>query len=248
MEHVLEDLQPYTCTFKDCEVADHMYTSRAAFSQHEALEHSVVVPDPDPTENVDPEYLFCNEDIGFDRTERVRHIGRHMEEIAFAVVTKPYEEWDFYSVSSDRYLDGQGPWHSKPAWYPCICHDCGVKLHTVAERAEHFVSIHGLSVAAAQAELGGGHQCHRLNNLQKWPCNTVFSSSMDLKTHVFIDHTEGRKLICGRCYWGKLLAYGSLWISRPYIFKTLLAVDEVQCGLCGVLTSHNDVFKLDVSS
>ena len=77
-----------------------MYASRAAFIQHEVLEHSVKIPDPDPTENVNLECPFCNEDIGFDLIERVRHIGRHMEEIAFAIVTKPYEEWDFYSDSS----------------------------------------------------------------------------------------------------------------------------------------------------
>lgn len=36
-----------------------------------------------------------------------RHLGRHMEEISFAVVMKPYEEWKFYDdtvsrVSSNR--------------------------------------------------------------------------------------------------------------------------------------------------
>lgn len=36
--------------------------------------------------------------------ERSRHVGRHMEEIAFTVVTKPYEDWEFYSeASSTKY-------------------------------------------------------------------------------------------------------------------------------------------------
>ena len=31
---------------------------------------------------------------------RGRHVGRHLEEIAFLVVPKAYEDWDFYSDSS----------------------------------------------------------------------------------------------------------------------------------------------------
>ena len=103
-----------------------------------------MVPDLDPSKNENSKCLFCNENIAFGRTERVRHMGRHMEEIAFTVVTKPYEEWDFYSMSSERYLDAQGPWHSER-----VCHDCSLIMNTVAERAKHFVSVHGLSVAAA---------------------------------------------------------------------------------------------------
>lgn len=29
-----------------------------------------------------------------------RHIARHMEDISFSVVTKSYEDWDFYDGSS----------------------------------------------------------------------------------------------------------------------------------------------------
>ena len=153
-----------------------MYASRAAFSQHEALDHPLMVPDPN--KNVDPKCVFCNEDLGFDRPKRVRHIGRHMEEIAFAIVTKPYEKWDFYSMSSEMYLDGQGPWNSEPTWYPCICYDCGVEIHTVAEREKHFVSVHGLSVAAARAQSSGGYQCRCSNSLEQPPCNTAKQSTL----------------------------------------------------------------------
>ena len=45
--------------------------------------------------------LFCGEQTEGKINSREKHIGRHMEEIAFAVVRKPYEEWDFYSDSSD---------------------------------------------------------------------------------------------------------------------------------------------------
>ena len=155
-----------------------MYASRAAFSQHEALSHPFWLKD------IDRKCLFCKEDIGFGRRERARHIGHHMEEIAFAIVTKPYEEWDFYSMSSESYLDAGGLWHSEPTSYPCICHDCGLKLHTVAERAKHFVSIHGLTVAEAQAQFGGGFRCHRRHNIGQRTCNLLFPRLEDLERHL----------------------------------------------------------------
>ena len=44
--------------------------------------------------------LFCGVDkLDIEGSIR-RHIERHMEEIAFAVVSKSYEEWEFYSDSS----------------------------------------------------------------------------------------------------------------------------------------------------
>ena len=192
----------------------------------------------DPNKNVDPKCLFCNEDIGFDRTERGRHVGRHMEEIAFAIVTKPYEEWDFYTASSERYLDGQGPWHSEPTWYPCICYHCGVKLHTVAERAKHFVSVHGLSVTAARAQSGGGYQCRCSNSLEQPPCNTVLSSPMDLVTHFFISHTKGRKYFCETCNRGNSL------LRTCYITKQTTPY-PIQCGLCGRFPPHIELYTLD---
>ena len=44
--------------------------------------------------------IFCGEQTGGKTNNLEKHVGRHMEEIAFAVVRKPYEEWDFYSDSS----------------------------------------------------------------------------------------------------------------------------------------------------
>ena len=201
------------------------------------MQHPSLLPN-DPNKNADQKCLFCNEDIGFGRTERGRHIGRHMEEIAFAIVTKPYEEWDFYSVSSERYFDGQGLGHSEPTWYPCICYDCGVKIHTVAERAKHFVSFHGLSVAAARAQSGGGYQCHCSNSLEQSPCNTIFSSPMDLKTHVFIFHSKGRKFVCERCNWENSL------LRTRYTTKWTTA-DRLQCGLCGKFPPSNELYTFN---
>ena len=47
---------------------------------------------------------FCGEDNLHVEDSRRRHIERHMEEVAFAVVSKPYEEWDFYSDSTSKSL------------------------------------------------------------------------------------------------------------------------------------------------
>jgi hypothetical protein len=39
---------------------------------------------------------FCQEEIAPGKVMLGRHLGRHMEEISFAVVMRPYEEWKFY--------------------------------------------------------------------------------------------------------------------------------------------------------
>jgi len=38
-KHVLEDLQPYVCTYGDCELYDHFFESRDAWFKHEAQQH-----------------------------------------------------------------------------------------------------------------------------------------------------------------------------------------------------------------
>lgn len=52
---------------------------------------------------IDNACLFCGEMLPKANSRaRTRHVGRHMEEIAFSVVTKPYEDWDFYTESSRK--------------------------------------------------------------------------------------------------------------------------------------------------
>lgn len=46
---------------------------------------------------------FCDQKEFHEEGSRRRHIERHMEEVAFAIVSKPYEEWDFYSDSSSNH-------------------------------------------------------------------------------------------------------------------------------------------------
>ena len=105
----MADLRPYVCTFRDCDLADEQYLSKGEWLRHEYLNHipkfevgqSRAGKKPDQ-----PSELllcpFCGEKTDRGEVARVKHLGRHMEEIAFAVVTKSYEDWDFYSDSSSR--------------------------------------------------------------------------------------------------------------------------------------------------
>ena len=90
--HVFRDLRPYLCTFLDCPEASKTYASRRALLVHERLGHerrSLVNEDI---------CIICREVLSMAaRWDRLRHVCRHMEEIAFTVVSKPYEEWEFYS-------------------------------------------------------------------------------------------------------------------------------------------------------
>jgi hypothetical protein len=40
---------------------------------------------------------FCGIRIEASQAMLKSHLGQHMDEIAFAVLTKPYKEWEFYS-------------------------------------------------------------------------------------------------------------------------------------------------------
>ena len=43
---------------------------------------------------------LCQETINRPQTRLSVHLGRHMEEISYAVVTRPYTSWKFYDESS----------------------------------------------------------------------------------------------------------------------------------------------------
>jgi Fungal Zn(2)-Cys(6) binuclear cluster domain len=77
--------------------------------------------------------------MGPGRKEVGVHLGRHMEEIAFAVVTKPYDDWEFYSDSSHsvpldiRDHDFKDPqrWSKTPTSIsPSLSDNCGTDVCT----------------------------------------------------------------------------------------------------------------------
>lgn len=79
---------------RDFEITAHELESYASTAKPESQK---------TTQKDDIACLFCREILSnAKRIERARHVGRHMEEIAFSVVTKPYEDWDFYTNSSGK--------------------------------------------------------------------------------------------------------------------------------------------------
>ena len=83
----------------DCPSPQEQYESRRQLKDHAKKNHSDLGLD------LEGEACpFCHASA-FGIT--TLHVGRHMEEIAFAVVTKPYEEWDFYTDSSSNVSQDQ---------------------------------------------------------------------------------------------------------------------------------------------
>lgn len=117
--HVLHDLKPYVCTVEDCDEPTTQFNSRRSCTLHEIRRHEVE-PGGFESDLLERKLrksaagvcIFCGEQTKGKNNNSEKHIGRHMEEIAFAVVRKPYEERDFYSDSSgtahhDMKLDPQ---------------------------------------------------------------------------------------------------------------------------------------------
>ena len=98
---MINDLRPYVCLFRECPKADETYGVYFAYVFHE---HSVHGGDSSSLESYPrisrSDCVFCGYVLPEALSERKQHIRRHMEEIAFTVVTKPYEDWEFYSDAS----------------------------------------------------------------------------------------------------------------------------------------------------
>ena len=102
----MRDLRPYGCTVENCNQADETFTSVKDFLEHEVVSHGMpdfyLVDDFAKVAGKSIKCPFCGlqttEDRG--RHSRGKHVGQHMEEIAFMVVPKAYEDWEFYSEDS----------------------------------------------------------------------------------------------------------------------------------------------------
>jgi hypothetical protein len=57
--------------------------------------------------------IFCNEPLLGSVKKRFNHLGRHMEEISFAIVPKNHEDWEFYN-DSDTANEADGKYHTAP--------------------------------------------------------------------------------------------------------------------------------------
>ena len=93
-KHVMDDLRPYVCVFPNCSKANETYASRGAFLREMLRVHR----DDKPQELVQSRAcVFCAEVLPCWDEDHIHHFTRHMEEVAFMVVTDPYEDWDLYS-------------------------------------------------------------------------------------------------------------------------------------------------------
>ena len=86
--HVMEDLRPYMCPVKDCARGDQMYARRRFLFEHLRTAH--------PLESC-RECLFCGTNT---EVHYVKHVGHHMEEIAFGILTTAYEDWSYADTNS----------------------------------------------------------------------------------------------------------------------------------------------------
>ena len=103
----MSDLQPYTCTAEECSQPEKTYSTLKCYLRHEILSHEVqhsVAPVAEFVKKVNESItcLFCGQRTteGRGKNSRGRHVGQHMEEVAFMVVPKAYEDWEFYSEAS----------------------------------------------------------------------------------------------------------------------------------------------------
>lgn len=131
----MNDLRPYICTFEDCSQSDETYTSVQDLLRHEILSHEGPHTRPDVLPARGEAFLFinaqkpkerftcvfCGQNIseGKGKNSPGRHLGQHMEEIAFTVVPKAYEDWEFYSEASSG---SQKVKHDRP--YVCMKPGC----------------------------------------------------------------------------------------------------------------------------
>ena len=184
-KHVLADLRPYVCLFRDCDLADEQYISKFEWLLHEDLNHITEFgaghfragkkPDQPSELLLCP---FCGERMDRGELARGKHLGRHMEEIAFAVVTKPYEDWDFYSTSS---LRSEYATYAHPALvryrqnekiqdlhYGCTFPFCNLRFDTASAWMNHELATH-LPVSAwrcsersTRASSGSAPECGQI--------------------------------------------------------------------------------------
>ncbi|KAL9607335.1 MAG: hypothetical protein Q9167_007743 [Letrouitia subvulpina] len=108
-KHVLYDLKPYQCLEEACLEEDATYASLHELKAHYIDMHPRAEIVYKSETNQFMSCPFCNEILeplpsrsppSSVLRSRFKHVGRHMENIAFAVVPRQYENWEFYSEST----------------------------------------------------------------------------------------------------------------------------------------------------
>ena len=95
--HLINDLEPYICFIEDCLSPSESYVSCNDLLLHvQAVHPNVDILDTNCDTVACP---FCEEPLPGDVRKRFQHLGRHMEEISFAIVPNNLEDWAFYNDS-----------------------------------------------------------------------------------------------------------------------------------------------------
>ena len=94
--HILQDLEPYLCPLEFCDHSAKTYATCRRLIEHLDQFHAFAAET-----GWSSSCIFCGQKLENSRKERIRHIGRHMEDIAFSVVPRAYNDWAFYSESDD---------------------------------------------------------------------------------------------------------------------------------------------------
>ena len=106
--HIISDLRPYVCTVLHCPFGTDTFNSMSAYLRHETQWHKTS-PGTSQSSSSESTYMKENESCTFcgltttgamGKNSWCRHVGRHMEEIAFTVISKTYKDWEFYSDSA----------------------------------------------------------------------------------------------------------------------------------------------------
>ena len=96
--HVLNDLEPYQCMESYCLGPNVTYGRLSHLHNHSSKVHPSA---PIITSSLWT-CVFCTESLSGTERDKFRHVARHMEEMAFSIVPRQYEHWDFYTDCGSR--------------------------------------------------------------------------------------------------------------------------------------------------
>src|SRR5579859_5415695 len=87
----MDDLRPYMCIISDCPTDEAMYSRRSGLLAHIASKHM---------DDKRAQCPFCHLDdlpgaLELSMSAFIKHIGHHMEEVAFGVVARTHEDWSY---------------------------------------------------------------------------------------------------------------------------------------------------------
>ncbi|KAK5213559.1 hypothetical protein LTR41_001138 [Exophiala xenobiotica] len=102
----MDDLQPYMCPFTDCTDVNAMFSRRVSLLRHIRQHEMVTATQIHHETQTHAKCPFCDVTYlpgprGNGGRAYIKHIGHHMEEIAFGVVSTAYENWSYDDSGSE---------------------------------------------------------------------------------------------------------------------------------------------------